>query len=322
MSPPRIERPIFILSAPRACSTLLFETLMQAPGLWSIGDESHRLIESHPKLSPGRGFTDSNRLTAELLDPRLAESLRAAFLRQLRDRDGRPATGSGRERFCLLEKTPKNSLRIPFLHALFPDARFVFLYRDARENIGSIIDAWGSGHFVTYRRILTAHGPWSLLLPPGWRDMLQRPIAEIAAFQWAAANRAVMRDLAALPAGCWRALDARALIDDAPGTVRALCAFLGVEVDARFADYLARPLPSSRYTLSAPGTEKWRRHAEGIEAAWPRIAPVVTELERFLTGAASAPASSAPDPDTAPGRNAPCPCGSGERFKACHGRLG
>jgi hypothetical protein len=277
-----IERPVFIVSAPRACSTLLFETLVQAPTLWSIGDESHRLIESHPKLSPGRGFTDSNRLTADLLDPRLAESLRAAFLRQLRDRDGAPAIGSGETRFRLLEKTPKNALRIPFLHALFPDARFVFLHREARENIGSIIDAWGSGRFVTYRRIVTAHGPWSLLLPPGWRDFLQRPLAEIAAFQWASANHLLMQDLAALPAERWCTVSAGELREDAPRTVRRLCAFMDIVVDERFADYLVRPLPPSRYTLSAPGVEKWQRHAGMIEAVLPRIAPVVAALERFV----------------------------------------
>jgi len=280
----QIEQPVFIVSAPRACSTLLFETMVQAPGLWSIGDESHRLIESHPKLSPGRGFVSSNRLTAELLDPPLADSLRAAFLRQLRDRDGVPAAARGETGFRLLEKTPKNSLRIPFLHALFPDARFVFLHRDAHENIGSIIDAWGSGRFVTYRRIATAHGPWSLLLPPGWQERLNAPLAEIAAFQWASANHFVMQDLAALPVDRWCTVDARALQQDAAGTVRRLCDFLGVAVDARFADYLSRPLPPSRYTLSSPGVEKWQRHAKAIEAAWPRIAPVVAALERFVAG--------------------------------------
>ena len=41
---PEFDRPIFILSAPRAGSTLLFETLSQFPDIWTIGRESHDII--------------------------------------------------------------------------------------------------------------------------------------------------------------------------------------------------------------------------------------------------------------------------------------
>ena len=34
----------------------------------------------------------------------------------------------------MLEKTPKNSLRVPFLNAVFPQALFVYLYREPRES--------------------------------------------------------------------------------------------------------------------------------------------------------------------------------------------
>ena len=59
-----IDRPIFILSSPRSGSTLLFQTLAQAPAVFSIGGESHGLIEQIPGLHPReRGWT-SNRLVA------------------------------------------------------------------------------------------------------------------------------------------------------------------------------------------------------------------------------------------------------------------
>ena len=48
------ERPVFIMSAPRSGSTLLFETLQRAPALYTIGSESHRLIESIPTLATSR----------------------------------------------------------------------------------------------------------------------------------------------------------------------------------------------------------------------------------------------------------------------------
>ena len=41
-----------------------------------------------------------------------------------------------------LEKTPKNVLRIPFIERIFPDALYVFLWRDPRGNLASIMEAW------------------------------------------------------------------------------------------------------------------------------------------------------------------------------------
>ena len=62
--PARFDRPIFIVSAPRSGSTLLFETLAQSPELATIGGESHRVIEGITELSmPARNW-QSNRLQA------------------------------------------------------------------------------------------------------------------------------------------------------------------------------------------------------------------------------------------------------------------
>ncbi|MCI5127691.1 MAG: hypothetical protein D3907_04145, partial [Candidatus Electrothrix sp. AUS3] len=49
---PEFHKPIFILSAPRAGSTLLFETLLRFPDVWSTGEENHEVIERLPGLHP------------------------------------------------------------------------------------------------------------------------------------------------------------------------------------------------------------------------------------------------------------------------------
>ena len=121
MGDPVFDRPVFIVSPPRSGSTLLFETLAQAAGVCTIGDESHQLIEGLPQLAPeSRGF-DSNRLTADDATPSVADALRLRFFEALRDRDGRRPTAGQRVR--MLEKTPKNSLRVPFLAHVFPEAQ-------------------------------------------------------------------------------------------------------------------------------------------------------------------------------------------------------
>ena len=75
---------------------------------------------------------------------------------------------------------------------MFPDARFIVLWRDPRENLGSIMEAWRSGRWKTYNGLPGFDGPWSLLLPPGWHAMNGRPLEDIAAFQWDQTYRIVL----------------------------------------------------------------------------------------------------------------------------------
>ena len=94
---PVFDRPVFIVSPPRTGSTFLFETLAQAPSVFTIGDESHQLIEGVPGLAPeSRGFA-SNRLLAEDATPAIVSELRARFFAALtRSRPESADTGDAR----------------------------------------------------------------------------------------------------------------------------------------------------------------------------------------------------------------------------------
>jgi hypothetical protein len=118
--------------------------------------------------------------------------MQTALTDKLVDSAGRAVNALDGRRF--LEKTPKNSLRVPFFDRVFPDAQFIFLWRDPRENLSSIMEAWRSGNFRTYADLDGFTGPWSLVLPPGWRTLDGRPLEEIAAFQWDSTNRIVLDD--------------------------------------------------------------------------------------------------------------------------------
>jgi hypothetical protein len=143
-----VHRPIIIVGAPRSGATLLFETLAQCPHVWTIGGKSHTVLER------GLPSAEGNRLGSEDADGASARVIKAAFLSLLRDCRGRmylerrESESPNPVRF--LEKTPKNSLRIPFLKAIFPRSRFVFIHRDPRANIGSLIDGWQSPRFTSY----------------------------------------------------------------------------------------------------------------------------------------------------------------------------
>ena len=288
--PIRFERPLFIVSAPRSGSTMLFEALTRSPDLWTIGGESHGVFESIERLRPDQRDFESNRLAADDADAPTAQRLREIFGQRLRDRKGNPPPPGGLA-LRMLEKTPKNALRVPFLRAVFPDALFVYLFREPRGAISSILDAWGSGKFVTYPQLPGWEGqPWSLLLVPGWRELSGKSAAEVAAAQWCIANRVLMDDLGKLPQSSWCGISYDEILQDAQAVMRRLCAFAGVRWDQA----QEGPLPLSRHTLTPPDAEKWRRNKDVLVPILPGVEPVAAIAATVL--AAAAPPEAGPEP--------------------------
>ena len=182
----------------------------------------------------------------------------------------------------LLEKTPENCLRLPFLQALFPDARVLFLTRDGRANVHSLLEGWRHPVlFPGYRTPVPVTSPgqtrgrWAFTLIPGWRDLVDRPLVEICARQWAACNAAVL-DYAATP-GALPVLPVRHedLVAAPDATLAAIARFL----DLRPADIPAhgRGLPEVN-VVSAPGAEKWRAEAAALATVAPILAPIMARL--------------------------------------------
>ncbi|MEO7934771.1 MAG: sulfotransferase [Dokdonella sp.] len=261
----RFDRPIIVLSSPRSGSTLLFETLLRAPGLYTVGGESHVQIEGMSELHPSACNFESNGLGASAATADVVAHLRERFHAALRDRDNKPPP-AGPIRF--LEKTPKNALRIPFLRKVFPDAHFVYLYRDPREVLSSMIEAWSSGSYRTYPQLPGWSGPdWSLLLVPGWQQLIGRPLHEIVARQWEITTRTLLDDLADVEADRIHLIRYDQFVADPQTEAQRLCRELDIEWDVQ----LQANLPHSRHTLTAPTREKWRRHELEINAVLPLI---------------------------------------------------
>ncbi|MEO6114455.1 MAG: sulfotransferase [Sphingomicrobium sp.] len=271
----KIERPILIVSSPRSGSTLLFETLAQAPGLYSPGGESHGLIEGVPALSvPAHNFA-SNRLTADDAAAESAEQLARAFHQSLRDRDGMAARGKVR----MLEKTPKNALRVPFFDRMWPDATFVFLYRDPRQTMASMTEAWVSGRFRTYPNLPGWNGyPWSLLLVPGWQELKGLPLQQIVARQWKITIETLIDDLSKIPRDRLRAVVYGDFLASPQPAIEALAASLDLKWDRQ----LGAQLPLSKTTLSRPAPDKWRAIEVVMEEIWPVVEQADARARAFV----------------------------------------
>lgn len=233
-----ITQPIFIIGAPRSGTSILFRSLSMHADLWHLPRESHAVFEGpfHPRC----GF-ESNRITADNVTLENTKQVRDGFeqrvlnlgvldvdakrwltdrslVQRLRNRialkwftvQSRKALPNS---FRLLEKTPKNSLRVSALAAMFPNARFVFLQRNAAQNVDSLLAGWravdrfgpikrhrfcASGYAVTDQLELADYdGPrWKFALVPNWQRFQGRTCADIAAAQYFQCNQVAETDLA------------------------------------------------------------------------------------------------------------------------------
>ncbi|RLA29005.1 MAG: zinc chelation protein SecC [Gammaproteobacteria bacterium] len=285
-----LKEPIIIVSAPRSGSNLLFEQLAGIPGFWTIGGESHAIFRAFPHLRAENPQFDSGSLGETHADAETAHLMRSCFLYLLRDARGRPyldlPSGQMPSSICLLEKTPRNALNIPFLLKVFPDARFVYLHRQPRPAVASLIEAWTlglqSGRFKTFQQLPDWDRPgWCFLLPPGWREMRGKSLAEIAAFQWSASNRIIIEELASLPMERWTSVTYESLVADPQSVLTDICRF--AKLDPGQLQVRSGALPLSRTTITPPSADKWRKYETEIERLYPSLADSTRLIERFCS---------------------------------------
>jgi Sulfotransferase family len=252
---------------------VLLQALLRSPELRSVQSEGHILWDEfhHPKR---RGW-DSDALSATDLTPREREYVYCAIRFWTRG-----------TRF--LDKTPENCLRVSYLHALFPDATFVFLRRRAADNVSSLIEGWKARpRFVKYRlpERLTGLGNmsgnrWSFVLVPEWRELVNAPLEEVCARQYVACNDGVLEARRELPESRW--IDVayedvvRAPVDELSRVYDEL-GLLFTEDARLYAQGLARTPTAT--TLTTPRNAKWR---DQNPAAIERIGPLVADVERRL----------------------------------------
>jgi hypothetical protein len=202
----RFDRPVFIISCNRSGSTLLFRTLSAHPEAWSLYVEGKDIFHTHFPVDDELGdrvdtLPSSDRIRALCMDfyrrahnkERFRDSALGGHipLKLMQRPIGRLYK---RAPLRLVEKTPSNCFRVPFLAQAFPDARFILLVRRGEPVVSSLMEGWKRWSGVRDGEAWT-YGSWHYLVPPGWRDWIGRPLQEICAFQWAEANRTARRDL-------------------------------------------------------------------------------------------------------------------------------
>jgi hypothetical protein len=158
-----LERPIFLIGCPRSGTSISAVLFGRHPGVANFSEAG--------EIWDPRAYADpeaNHHWTAA--DVTLEDAAR------LHDRFEFARRVRRRKRF--LNKHPRNSVRIEYLQAVFPDALFIHVIRDGRAVVRSMLEM--------YERepARKAVPMGNFCKPPDWRLYLRDDLVEQSALQW------------------------------------------------------------------------------------------------------------------------------------------
>lgn len=126
---------IIIIGAPRSGTNILRDSLTSIKGLgtWPC-DEINYIWRYGNRCYP------NDEIPASLLKPNIIKFIRHQF-NKIRQYNG-----------CeiIIEKTCANSLRVPFVEKVVPNAKYIFIVRDGRDVVLSAMQKWNSATDLKY----------------------------------------------------------------------------------------------------------------------------------------------------------------------------
>ena len=270
---PPARRPVIVIGCSRAGTTLIYKTLSEAAELGTLQRETHDFwTDLHP---PGNKQWDTHGLTAADATAADRDFVSRYFY-----------AWTGRHRW--VDKNNQNGLCVGYLHALFPDATFVFIKRSPGDNLNSLIEGWGKPEeFATWSEQVPAqvnidgrYRRWCFFLADGWREYLSRPIEDVCAFQYRAINEAILDARPHVASERWVEVFYEDFIRDPVTAFRGVFSACDLAFDARLERHCAGVLGKPYNAFSEIRLDKWKDspHRARIERALPQVADTAARM--------------------------------------------
>ncbi|TCV88143.1 sulfotransferase family protein [Sulfurirhabdus autotrophica] len=266
--------PVFVIGCSRAGTTLVYKTLSESKELGTLQRETHDFwVDLHPLADKN---WDTHGLNSQDANTKDRDEVSRYFY-----------TFTGKTRF--IDKNNQNGLCIPFLHALFPKAHFIFVKRSPGDNINSLIEGWGKPEeFATWSRELKEkvtvengrYTQWCFFLSDGWRNYLNKSIEEVCAFQYCAINNEILAAKKQIPSHLWSEVFYEDLVRNPVSGFRQAFEQCGLAFTQDIEQHCAHVLSTPYNAFSEIRLDKWKdgRNREKIERIMHSVAPTAQSM--------------------------------------------
>ena len=129
------SRNIIVIGAPRSGTNMLRDILTSFKGISTWPCDEINYIWRY-----GNASYPSDEIPPELATTAVKKYIRKKFLDIQKKYNSQ----------IVVEKTCASSLRIPFINVIFPDAKYIFIYRDGIDVTGSAKDRWTADLNLSY----------------------------------------------------------------------------------------------------------------------------------------------------------------------------
>jgi len=210
MTQDSFDRPIILIGAARSGTKFLRDCLAASPDCHAVPYDINYIWRY-----------GQDKLKHDILDPKSVSPKKRKFIRRT---IAKLSKAQGGDR--IIEKTVSNTLRIPFVDEIYPNAVFIHLIRDGREVVESSMRLWTAppntgalwtklksmpvqniGYIFWYAGNLISGfvkggrkggNIWGPRYPDITQDALQMSLAEICATQWKNCVEKSLKDLASI----------------------------------------------------------------------------------------------------------------------------
>lgn len=261
--PDQLKPPIFLLGNVRSGTTMIHDLF-----------DRHEQVRSWLEPRTVWVFADPGRRHDQFDESDATEGVK----RYIRKRFLRYQQRHGNLR--IMEKTPSNMMRIPYVHAIFPEARFVYIIREPLANLSSSEYRWRmvinlphlwnrflevpksqlhhyAARFVTdnFRKKILRQpyvSVYGVRYPGIYEDIRQMTVAEVIAKQWVICSRQAEEDIPKLPPGTVIRIRYEDFVRDPVDSFRNLCEHFDLPLTGDLEKHIRDTVDPGRQT-------KWRR---------------------------------------------------------------
>jgi hypothetical protein len=229
-----IRRPVFIIGCGRSGTTILGTSLSKHPGITYLNEPRNIWFEAYPETDiwTRKAAIRSGKLVLTDADTARKKSTKLSRLFRLSTIiTGKPV---------LVEKLPINAFRLKFIHRIFPDARFIHIYRSGLEVAKSMEKAslrgkwFASNTYKWYQLLQLASSHEDTAgLPALCESYFDKGLLE-----WRLSMKAARDFFRMIPEEIYSELSYDELVDQPVAAINRLLAFIGLREDEKLNNFV------------------------------------------------------------------------------------